>query len=347
VKSVANSGYRRLRDPPLAKTKQTLERLYAEAKGNGAQFAQRGKEAIERQIDESAAQTGVAFKKALYAGRMFSMIMQIYGIMVLIKTYGIVLARIIFDTRNKRRFHARLSNEDTHPGSAVRPIRSKVRHIGSQPLPLLRSERRNYFLTRDVSLPAGLPMAYVPAPVTAIASRLRARRYLMSYVEIIKGQFDEVSLQLPGTFELVRWEIAEGERVVFRFNDLVGMSSGVRIKTEITFSLQALVFGRAVFHTAVGKGILFLRTTRNPVVGAGTIPGVGPRQARDAGSLISWHTRTPFEIHSDLNYKGVFVRGYNVEKQIQGRVVYTSDASSGSTALLGIGRWVRTFMSPI
>lgn len=168
----------------------------------------------------------------------------------------------------------------------------------------------------------------------------------MSYVDIVKGQYDEVSLQLPGMLELVRWEIADGERVVFRFKDLVGMLEGVRLKTEITFSLQALMFGRSVFHTAIGDGVLFLRTTRHPVVGAGTNAAEPSRKARDAGSLISWQTRTPFEIHSDLTIKGVFVLGYNVEKQAQGRVVYVTDASSGSLALLGIGRWVRTFMPP-
>jgi hypothetical protein len=80
VKSAANSGYRRLRDPPLAKTKQTLERLHAEARGNGAVFAQSGKAAIEHEIELFAARTGVAFDKALYAGRSFSLIMLIYSI---------------------------------------------------------------------------------------------------------------------------------------------------------------------------------------------------------------------------------------------------------------------------
>lgn len=347
VKSLANSGYRRLRDPPLAATKQTLVRLHEEAKGNGTLFAQNAKAAIENEINKSAAQAGVAFEKVLYAMSMFSLIMLIYSIMVLVKTYGIVLARIIFDIKNTRRFYARLSNEDTNPGHPSRPIQSEVRHIEKQPLALLRSEKLNYYLTRDVLLPAGLPSAYVPYPAKAIGRRLRTKRYLMSYVDIVHGQFSNVSLHLPGVFELVRWDIADGEQVVFRFKDLVGMSVGIRLKTEITFSLQALVFGRSVFHTATGKGILLLRTTRYPVVGAGTTAEEGPRKARDAGSLISWHTRTPFEIQSDRTIRGVFWLGYNIEKQAQGRVVYTTDATDSSSALMGIARWIRTFMSPI
>ncbi len=324
--------------------KKNIEALHAKVGADSARFAKEAAALIEAEIKQFANNTRMLFDKALYAARMFSLIMLIYSIMVLLKTYGIVLARIIFDTSNTRKFHARLSNEETDPErfNDDTPVNSNVVLL-EQPHDLLRKDRHDYFFTRDVSLPAGLPMAWIPYPAKSIRSRIRPQRYLMSYADVTKGKFPIVSLQLPPTIELVRWKIAKRERVVFRWQDLVGWSKGVRVSTQISFSLQALVFGRAVFHTAEGPGILFLRTRGDPIIG----DSAAARQPRDAACLISWHTRTPFEVHSQLNLQGVFLRGYNIEKQAMGLVIYSSHSESGGSAILGIGRWLRTFLSPI
>lgn len=365
AKSVANSGYRRLRDPPLAATKRAIVQIHKDVQGNSAQLATRANVEIKKQVDAFAANTRFVFNRALYAGRMLSLILLVYSIVVLVKTFGIVLARHVFHLHNPHQSVARLSNEDISPQrralrrrrnvpglspsaspavtsvDPLRPIESKVGNFANE-MHLAKTAGLNYYLVQNVTVANGLPTPWVPFPGLAILTRLRWRKYFIGHLDVGRGSYDQATVAVESPNVLVWWRIAPEERVVFRFEDLVGFSDGVRLKTHISFSLQSLVFGRVIFHTAIGRGILILQTPPNPVLGAAG----QAREARDAETLISWHSRTPFQIHSDLTYGGVFIRGYNVEKQAQGRVVYTALSTGGGTNRLGIIRWVRTFLSP-
>ncbi|MEP6018866.1 MAG: hypothetical protein ABJ251_10340 [Paracoccaceae bacterium] len=157
-----------------------------------------------------------------------------------------------------------------------------------------------------------------------------------------EDEFD-ADLKVDEPAELVVWHLAEGERVIFRFSDFVGMSEDVQVRRISSLSITTLVLGRMIYHAAEGPGTLILRTTAAARISSeveGTRPAPMPK-------LVAWGAETSFGVLAALTTVDTFLSGYNLKVGHGARVVWDTSTKRGDGPGTGIFRFVKSFLLPI
>jgi hypothetical protein len=350
VKSLANSGYRRLRDPPLRATERAITGAYVAAGNNVEAAKQRAIVEVGRQVADYRRRANLAIDKTIEGIWFLSVMSLLYSFMVLIKTYGIAFARVIFDYRERYGYKAQLvdsSEKAAKKGRDQRIKRSSIKLHKSSPLPLDGDDEFDYFIHRDRQVASGLGYCAIPFPFKAILRRLRAKNYAMQFYDLTDDpNHDACSIQYDPMERVVVLRIKEGERFVFDFPEVIAFSRGLKIRTFVTLSLHGLVFGKALYRVAEGEGVLVLCLRGQPTVLGGDY--FDPVESkRDPYSVVAWNLNTPFKIQSRLSVAGLLFSGYNIAKQSGGSVVIHNNPIRGGAAKMGIARFVRTFLSPV
>ncbi|MGE0845227.1 MAG: hypothetical protein AB7L41_03100 [Flavobacteriaceae bacterium] len=345
AKSLANSGYRRLRDPPLRALEAEIENAYYEANKNVGEFQRLAEERITRSVSQFRARSNLAVDKAITAMAFMGAVSLVYSLMILAKTFAIALARVIFSHQERYGFLARLSAGSDAP--ARKPVKSTIAKKTKSPLGLRGDGGRNYYIHRERQVSDGIGYPYIPYPWKSIWTRRRHGNYTMQYYSLSqKRDARSVGIQFEPTERVITVKIARGEKVVFDFADVIGLSAGLRVKTMVTLSLHGLVFGKALYRFAEGEGELILCIEGEPTILASEESQTSENR-RDPQAIVAWHLDTPFKIQSDLSMKGLLISGYNVEKQAGGFMILHNNRIKGGASKMGIARFVRTFLSPI
>ena len=350
AKSLANSGYVRLRDPPIGALHREIVAAHAAAAGNAEAFRQSATAIVQKSVQDYRVRASIAIDKAVYGLRLMSIFSVIYSIMVLIKTYGIAFARVIFDYKSPYDLLARISDDPAQVVPSIAPVRiarTKVTAYDESPLALDPAVGFNYYVRRDRQVAGGLGFYAIPLPFKGIRKRLWAGNYGMQYYNLTDaGDHSAINLQFAPAERLIVIRLKRGDRFIFDFPEVLAYSTNLKVRTFVTLSLHGLVFGKAMYRVAEGEGILILYLTGEPTL-LDAQDDDSAEVRRDPKSVVAWDLVTPFKIQSKLSIAGLLFSGYNIAKQKGGAAVIHNNTISGGAAKMGVGRFVRTFLSPV
>lgn len=337
VKSIANSIYQGVRQGILDSLEVRLEKAEAEAGRGTEAFRQRAVAEVDAALiiyrDTTTASVGHSFSM-LHA---VSVLLLIYSLMVLFKTYLIVLSRVILHPDEER--VASLAT------GRVPSSHGMTRASQKGALAFGKSRRDVLYLKRDTALFCLPTSARVPMPFRAFVSRILNRAWRMQKVDL--SQATKVSgLTMPPPASLVEWTLRSNEQVVFEWSHFVGMSNTVRIKRLLSFNLANLIFGRAMVHYAQGPGVLILKTNASAILPRGAGGKTSTRAARSygPGCFVARDVHAGFRVDSDLSE--VMRGNYLVSKSSGDTVLIDPMPTDGGAASFGILRYARTFLLP-
>jgi hypothetical protein len=117
---------------------------------------------------------------------------------------------------------------------------------------------------------------------------------------------------VPGDERIVAWTLKPGDAVVFSWKHFVGMNEAVRIRTQYSWQLSSLVFGRMFFVVASvdpdspADGCLLLNARGSHGIEAADSPSSSPEQ------LLAWQTTTRFQLHARLTLRNIYRSGIQI-----------------------------------
>ena len=337
AKSIANSIYQTLRQNFLEKLKTKLEGLEREVDQGAEAFRERAMRDLDSALTDLRARSKMAIGLTFATLRALSFALLLYSLLVLLKTYLIVLARVVLHT--DWGLVAKLedgSAPNTH-GDA-RASKDGYLWFG-------KDRRDVLFAAHDIEVVNAPSGGRIPMPFTAILSRLVNRTWRMQRIDLGKRR-SAVALTRKHPACLVEWTLRCDECVLFHPAHFAGFAEGTRIKRLVSFNLANVIFGRVITHCAIGQGTLLLRTRNTAILSRSTSGRASVRAGRSykPRCFVARDIRAGFCIDSDLND---VMRGNLTLRKLRGdNVVIDTEADKGLRGGFGLLRHARTFLVP-
>lgn len=336
VKSSANNAYVSAKNRQLRRIRQDLREIAQDTTKSSEEKTQLMQSALSDRLEQLQKINHGAVAYSFEAFYWLSQLLFVYSIIILLKTFMIVLSRISFARKTTYSATFKTPN-DVDSAGTIRCLKHDFKLEPDDP--------RTYFFARKAVTVTGPPMDRVtPHRFRAFFTRLF--NGCLSLNRVIPGETDDgatVTINPPA--ELVLWNLNRGERVFFHFADFVGMSDGIKLERRVSLSISTLIFGQAIHYCAVGPGRLYLRTRGQPaVINPGdTTPG------HNASKLVAWNIATQFDVDANLNVTNTFlsesnVRPSNVEQDM---VIFDLSVERGQNRAAGILQFAKSFLLPI
>jgi len=276
--------------------------------------------------------------------KAFSIIMLLYSIFVLIKTFGIVFSRVWFDVG--------ATNNITFRDKSDLAVYGQPTAVGKgQPFKQKKSDGILYCSQSTCMMDGVSDDKIVPQPWTGFFTRLlHSQRSMLRLDPNLAKPRKPITLTVDDPNRLVSWKLAEGERVVFSFKDLVAMSENIRIERRVSLSVYTLVFGKLIQYCAYSPhedSLLILRTLGDPeVVDKEHTRAVAPLYL---SNMIAWNVFTNFKVSSTLDVYNTLWSAERVGPEANRTDLVVMDKSPKRQKGLGRGliRFVKTFVLPV
>lgn len=335
IKSIVNSAYVSVKNRLLSKLTTEAEKTKAEAirvSGEGADWAGAF---ISTKIGEVRSAMILAIAKTFTAMRQIALLITIYSLIMLVKSYLLVFSRVWF--RQGSANYAQVAM------GTVKPSHGSIRNVG-QVYKVLRGAKTNFYLSRRYKASNAPPATRIPRWRMAPISRLRNRSYLLNYIDVAQTQ-GTAEFHTGAPSEFVEWDLAKGEDVLFNFRDFVAMEEGLGMRTEISLSASTMIFGQVIFRRAVGPGKLILRTSSSAIVGRGG----KANHSLSAAGLIAWSPSGSFQIAASirwLDWWDTFFSDHHLQKAPGDPIVYDTSNAAAGRLRTSIGSLIKYFVLP-
>lgn len=331
VKRDLDKTYQQQRKEALAE----LEKEAAELGKKGSKKAVEGVQEIREMASDLVKVTSETTENTILFSflsfHFYSLIMDLIFAFIVIKSFMYVFARVAFtdDTDNYVTF---------------------MDHAGGMPHGTLVTTGNQYNITENATEdfyisrtfePAGrAPKFALPQWSKGIFSRLLTRNYTMNHV-VMKDRKEPVHFRAVGSTEFVEWNLKEGEVVIFKYANFVGMTENVQLSRIVSLRLTSLLMGQFIFSTAKGPGKLILLTQ-----GKSTLPTDEKSKASVATSrILAWDKNARFHVESELSIMDVFMSSIYLKKKADDVVLI--DADVRGPAKSGIVQFIRHFILPV
>ena len=332
IKRAINWSYRKARQRQLDRIETALTEL-----------SKHGKEAVNSGVDTLNDTVGLAAKEASqWTVKGISALFLWYHIattisiifltFVLIKSFLFIASRVYLhaDEDNQN-----LWEEMARMGGAGVPVgREKTYVFDRQKWGtfFVRRGQSNKNIKRDISWPQWQYMILrrFATGLFALYREDWSRDHGEKFVKTTKGG------------EFVEWELAAGQRVVFRLQNLAAFSETVKLRSLWSFRLSHFIFGKVLFSSVEGPGMILLRTNGEPHIGTSGerfILGAAPNEH------IAFDLATDFLVNSDLKLKNIYFSDIEVVANDSPRVVVDVMPEHSFTG--GAARFIRAFFIPV
>lgn len=342
-KSIAddvNGAMLKLRREMINAVVETIEGPASEGAESADQAMLKALALTQTQFDGFTAASVGAIKRGFQTWRNVSLLATLYSLIILFKTFLIVFSRVIFSPKIAPDLAAPFLAEDCPEG----PPRL-TRHAQLLCIPV--SVPDAHFVSRwGVTLEGPPPARRRPLGLRFPITRMLTRTWSMNRIDGGRDPADhefDAHLKVDEPAELVSWRLREGEQVVFRFQDFVGMGETVKVRRVASLSITTLILGRMIYYVAEGPGLLILRTTAAARISS------DPEAQRPAPmpKLVAWAANTCFGILAAQTTVDTFLSGYNLKTGASDTVIWDTSTRRGNGPGTGILRFVKSFLLPI
>ncbi len=196
----------------------------------------------------------------------------------------------------------------------------------------VRRGQSNKNIKRDISWPQWNRMIF----------RRLATRMFALYREDWSRAHGEKFVKTTKGGEFVEWQLAKGQRIIFQLGNLAAFSDSIILRSLWSFRLSHFIFGRVLFSSAEGPGMILLRTNGEPHIGQEGerfILGAAPNEH------IAFDLGTDFLVNSDLKLKNIYFSDIEVVANDSPRVVV--DVMPEQSITGGAARFIRAFFIPV
>lgn len=335
AKGIFNSGYLVAKEAFLRDVRLKTEELSGTVTERQTQI----QTAINARLDALTAKITLRIYQAGAALSLLQAMLFAYAVLVLVKSWLIVYARVIYNT---------ISISREVGDVRIRKTPGKIKVHGAQTR-LKPGVQKRWYFAFNVLGPNAIDMRRIPQVFSIILLRLRTSRYMLCRVDGVRANSPhQVELKVDAPGSIVEWEINEGEEVYINLRDLIGFQSNCKLGWRVSFHISSLVFGRVLYYTvsvpSSGSGTIYLATK------AEALAGNGPNASAimHATALVAWSRNCQFKIRSSLTRLDMFFSGYSISKDSGRRFLVAYDKSQDRRVGAGRGLWrsAVTFLLP-
>lgn len=274
------------------------------------------------------------------AANLLQQILLLWLVIVMIKSFLYVFARVIFDKSTN--INVDLLEQDGIPAEGKVQHEQEVNIPGNYPYDI-------YYKT-DYQPLGPAPRFSIPQWRSSVLSRMRYGAWNMNRVVMPFDDERGVTFNSIEAEHIIDWELIEGEEVIFSYKNFIAMNENIELRTIISLRVATLLLGRIVFHSArckKGPGRLLLRTRGKPATAEQVCRSI------PASRLVAWNRYARFSVDSHLTCADIFLNGFNLRRSSetdsngpQGILIVESDARTGGV-LVGTARFAKNFLLPI
>ncbi|MEP1740550.1 MAG: hypothetical protein ABJI60_20130 [Kangiellaceae bacterium] len=335
-----NAAYVKARKNAKPKFVNKMKGMSVKTKKEIALYTEEAKTTISATLLEFEQLTRTSTKRVHTATNMVRQVLLLWLILIAIKSFLFVFARVIFDKSTD--IDVDLLEQDGDASEGTVKSLQEINIPGSYPF--------NIYYKANYQPLGPAPRFNIPQWRSSLLSRLRFGAWNMSQVKMPIEEKDGLTFNAIEAEHLVNWELEEGEEVVFSYRHFVAMNENIQLRTVISLRVETLLLGRIVFHTAKcigGPGRLILRTRGKPATAEQV------RQSIPAARLVAWNRYAKFSVDSHLTKADMFLNGFNLKRSKgstpddpQGILIVEADARDGGI-LVGTLRFAKNFLLPI
>ena len=260
-------------------------------------------------------------------------------IVIVLKSFMYIFARVFFASHadGERMIQFEPAAEPRQSGG--------VREV-SDTLELTPDMGEQMYVSKRYDFANAPPDEVTPQAHKAFFSRFWRGAWHMNRIWIgVPGNRGVTSYRrLPADEHIVVWTLKPGDAVIFSWKQFVGMSEGVGIRTQYSWQLASLVFGRMFFVVASvaadspAEGTLLLAARGSDGIDSAANPSNSPDQ------LLAWQTTTRFEMHANLSFRNVYRSGVQIRARDSDLAVMHLNARRQRS---GAVRFLTYFLLPV
>ncbi|MCR9139449.1 MAG: hypothetical protein NXI27_25840 [Alphaproteobacteria bacterium] len=335
IKSMMNSAYKRAKKQQLDAFERKMDATFEPHERKGDAYADALSAEATRTLGILETNSKIALHQVVLTLTILGYGLTLYAILVLFKSYLVVFARVLYADNSFKP----LSDQ-----SAAASDTGRTRKLGDS-FAIANNSRRKFY-AKDSAIGINVvERKRLPHWHRVPFARLITGTYVLCFIDTTEEYQEACNLKVDAPAELVYWDLKEGEEVVINFRDFIAMSSETRIASKISLRLSSLIFGKVIYHYAIGPGAIIMQTRSAPISGREAKAG----GALNATGLVAWNKNNEYNVVSSLTIVDTFFSGCSIRKSRKNdRIIYdTSQIRVNRGLFRGIWRTARTFLLPI
>lgn len=335
IKEMMDSAYQRSKKQQLDAFQRKMDAEFAAHERKGDVYADAISAEATRKLNILETNSKIALRQVVLTLKIVGYTLSLYAILVLFKSYLVVFARVLYADNS---FKPLPEDAPEKAGSG------KTKKLGDSFAIANNSKRK--FYARDSAIGVNVvERKRLPHWHLVPFARLLTGTYVLCFIDTSEDYQQACNLKVDAPSELVFWELEDGEEVVINFRDFIAMSSDTKIASKISLRLSSLIFGKVIYHYAIGPGAIIMRTRSASISGRETKAD----GALNASGLVAWNRNNEYNVVSSLTIVDTFFSGCSIRKSRKSdRIIYdTSQKRMNSGLFRGIWRTSRTFLLPV
>ncbi len=292
---------------------------------------------LEAQVDDAVTQLRLATRATLANGFDLAGVID-HGLLVLLvlaflKSLLFIFARVAFASVDKE-----TAITFAEPGESISQGAIEV-HGNRHAL----AGQGHIFYSRRAQVEGIAPRISLPQPLVCVLSRVLAGNYFMNRANCEHAAEGRIVFKTAGVSQLVEWQLAPGEEVLFHLKEFVAMDASVRLSSYVSFRIPTLLMGRFIFRVARGPGRLILRTAGTPEVSETGDAAL----SKPVHRFVAWHRAARFKLEAEQGFADIYLSGVHVKKRPGDLVVSVAEAGDRQRVGTGAVRFLKTFILPV
>jgi hypothetical protein len=336
--------------------RRELIQLVAEREKELKERGEDGKDALIEELDlikgegkiliasnSSAAQTNVWWTLTyLQATHQLALL---FFIFICVKSYLYVFSRVIFNkdkgasvTLGSTKHD--ISDDDNIHHAQIELIPQVASNIVSTGIDYTidANQSQTYYITRRYQCRGKAPRLSIPQMLSTPLARIFSKAYNMNKVVVGKGEAD-ISCTATKGVEFFEWDLADGETLVFNYENFVGMTEGLKLSTLISPRISSLLLGRMLYSQATGPGkLIVMASGRAQICKSNEKVGSMPPER-----IIAMQLDSVLHVDSELDLLNIYLSSAYVSP-VSGNMIVDVDNQLG--AKNGLVRFLRNFILP-
>lgn len=335
IKSMMNTAYKRAKKQQLDAFDTRMNALFEPHERKGDAYADALSAEATRTLSILETNSKIALRQVVMTLTILGYALSLYALLVLFKSFLVVFARVLYADNSFKPLTEK-AVKSTGYGT--------TRKLGDSFAIANNSKRKFYAKDSAIGINV-VERKRLPQWHRVPFARLLTGSYVLCFIDTSEDYQQACNLKVDAPSELVLWDLADGEEVVINFRDFIAMSSETKIASKISLRLSSLIFGKVIYHYAIGPGAIIMQTRSAPISGRETKTD----GALNAAGLVAWNKNNEYNVVSSLTIIDTFFSGCSIRKSRKtDSVIYdTSQIRMNRGLFRGIWRTARTFLLPI